>query len=289
MRVRVWSAKRASTMRSPKVSSNGLRRSHLDRHLAILAEIRLLSGHPCLGEFESRNERTRRSVPQFRRERFKLQQADIRIIRTARPPDLVGLAPGRLCPVGIARDAGAAGDRQVGVVVRIDKDKPDVGPGLDLILLGAADVGHEKNQASITVGSCLDRPRTQSTGEARGQHADANLFDNVPDPTEIVVLDRPSRVAEIAHGRRLQCSKHADSNLGSRPGSTNLTKVCACCPRPSLPPPVWLKNPGFAPSYLPGRAVDALPEGGSISFISSASSHYFVNLNPRNCWPLNRS
>ena len=34
----------------------------------------------------------------------------------------------------------------VGVVVRIDKDKADIGHGLDLILLGAVNIGHEINQ-----------------------------------------------------------------------------------------------------------------------------------------------
>src|SRR5471030_3070781 len=100
-------------------------RSHLDRHLAVLAELRLLSGQPRLGELENSNGSARRSIPQFRRDRLDPQQAYVSIVH----------------------DTGAAGDRQVGLVARIDKDKADIGRGLDLILLGAVNIGHEKNQA----------------------------------------------------------------------------------------------------------------------------------------------
>ena len=162
--------------------------SQFDRHLAVLAELRLLPGQPRLGELEGSNGSARRSIPQFRRERLDPQQAYVGIVRAARPPHLVGLSPGHLCLVSIAHDAGAAGDRQVGFVVRIDKDKADIGRGLDLILLGAVDIGHEKNQASIAVGPCLERSRTQSTDELRRQHAHADLFDDVPDAVDVVFL-----------------------------------------------------------------------------------------------------
>src|ERR1019366_7176505 len=72
---------------------NFLARSHLDRHLAVLAQLRLLSGQPRLGELEDSNGSARRSIPQFRRERLDPQQAYVGIVRAARPPHLVGLSP----------------------------------------------------------------------------------------------------------------------------------------------------------------------------------------------------
>src|SRR5450631_4002260 len=89
----------------------GVARSHLDRHLAVLAEIRLFAGQPGLGELEGSNGSARRSIPQFRREGLDPQQAYVGIVRAARPPHLIGLSPGRLCLFSIANDAGAAGDR----------------------------------------------------------------------------------------------------------------------------------------------------------------------------------
>src|SRR5665213_2015203 len=172
-------------------------RSHLDRHLAILAELRFRSGQPRLGELEGRNDGACRSIPQFRGGRLDLQQACVGIIRAARPPHLIALAPGGLYLVSIAHDAGAAGDRQIGFVSGIDKDEADIGPGLDLMLLGAANIGHEKNQAGIAVGPCLERSRAQPAGKLRGQHAAADLFDDVPDPGDVVIL---------AHGKTLMAT-----------------------------------------------------------------------------------
>ena len=70
--------------------------SHLDRHLAVLAEVRLRSGQTRLGELEGADERVRRSIPQFRRGRLDLQQAYVGIARAAGPPHLIGLSPRRL-------------------------------------------------------------------------------------------------------------------------------------------------------------------------------------------------
>jgi hypothetical protein len=51
---------------------SGVARSHLDRHLAVLAEVRLLTGQPRFNEFKGTNDRARRSIPQFRRQKLDL-------------------------------------------------------------------------------------------------------------------------------------------------------------------------------------------------------------------------
>src|SRR5450759_3780376 len=175
----------------------GVARSHLDRHLAVLAELRLLPGQPRLGELENSNGSARRSIPQFRRDRLDPQQAYVGIVRAARPPHLIGLSPGRLYLVSIVHDTGAASDRQVGLVARIDKDKADIGRGLDLILLGAVNIGHKKNLASIAIGPCFERSRAQSAGELRRQHAHADLFDDVPDAVDVVFFAHVKHYTEL--------------------------------------------------------------------------------------------
>jgi Domain of unknown function (DUF892) len=53
--------------------------------------------------------------------------------------------------------------------------------GLDLMLLRAALISHEPDDAGIAVGARFQRTRPQAARELRGQHADADLFDDVPD------------------------------------------------------------------------------------------------------------
>jgi|ERR1700733_1625106 hypothetical protein len=69
----------------------------------------------------------------------------------------------------------AAGDRQVGVVARIDKDKADIGRGLDLTLPRRCEYRSRKNKASIAVGPCFERS-PQVTDALPRQHAHADLF-----------------------------------------------------------------------------------------------------------------
>jgi hypothetical protein len=64
---------KSSQMIVPNYGSERDTRSHLDRHLSVLAEVWLLSGQPRLGEFEGSNESARRSIPQFRGEWLDLQ------------------------------------------------------------------------------------------------------------------------------------------------------------------------------------------------------------------------
>jgi hypothetical protein len=64
---------KSSQMILPNYGSERDTRSHLDRHLSVLAEVWLLSGQPRLGEFEGSNESARRSIPQFRGEWLDLQ------------------------------------------------------------------------------------------------------------------------------------------------------------------------------------------------------------------------
>jgi hypothetical protein len=144
----------------------GVARSHLDRHLAIFAQLEFLTGQPCLGELEGSNRSARRPVPQFRGEGSI--RISIRLDRSGRP----ATTPRRFfampsLSLSIAHDAGAAGDRQVSFVAWIDKGKADIGLGLDLMLLGAVDIGHEKNQAGIAVWPCFERSRTQPADELR--------------------------------------------------------------------------------------------------------------------------
>lgn len=58
------------------------------------------------------------------------------LLGPSRPSHLVGCSPDRLRLLDVAQDRGAAGDRQVGFVVRIDEHDADIGSGLDLISFG---------------------------------------------------------------------------------------------------------------------------------------------------------
>src|SRR5262245_39438632 len=107
---------------------------------------------------------------------------------SARPPHRVALYPNLRDLGGVAHDAGAGRDREVSSRFRVDEYKADIGHGLDLILLCAVDVRHGKDQTRFAVGPGLDRPRPQSPGGLRRQHAYADLFDDVPDAVAVVLL-----------------------------------------------------------------------------------------------------
>ena len=59
--------------------------------------------------------------------------------------------------------------------------------GLDLTFLAAADVGHEPDQSGLAFRPRLERPRSQAAFERRGQHADADLLDDIPDAVDALV------------------------------------------------------------------------------------------------------
>jgi hypothetical protein len=58
--------------------------------------------------------------------------------------------------------------------------------GLDLVLLAAADVGDEPDQARVTFRPRIQRTCSQAARKPR-QYRDADLFDDVPDAVEVVV------------------------------------------------------------------------------------------------------
>jgi len=58
--------------------------------------------------------------------------------------------------------------------------------GLDLVLLAAANIGDEPDQAGVAFRPCLQRPGPQAARELRRQHRDADFSDDVPDPVEVV-------------------------------------------------------------------------------------------------------
>jgi hypothetical protein len=96
--------------------------SHLDRHLAVFADVWFLLGRHRLGELESRSGSARWSVPQFRRERLAIGVRPDRSGRLATRPRR--FSPHRLGLINIAHDGGAVGDRQAGFATRINEDNP---------------------------------------------------------------------------------------------------------------------------------------------------------------------
>jgi hypothetical protein len=46
-------------------------------------------------------------------------------------------------------------------------------------------IGYEENQASVAVRPCFERSRAQSFSKLRRQHANANFFNDVPDPFDV--------------------------------------------------------------------------------------------------------
>jgi hypothetical protein len=153
--------------------------------LRFLPQIGLGAGELCLCEFEGSNDRVRRSIPKLSGSRLDPQQAQRQIVRSARPPDLVGAFPdfGRLC--GVAQDLGAAGDRQIGLVAGIDEDEADIRRRGDFLVLPAAQVGEKPDDAGVAVRPRLDRPRPQAGGKLRRQHGDADLLDDIPNPINL--------------------------------------------------------------------------------------------------------
>src|SRR5579859_6270589 len=55
------------------------------------------------------------------------------------------------------------------------------------MLLAAAPVGDEPDQAGGAVWPRLQRPRPQAVRRQRGQHADAGALDDVPDAGEMIL------------------------------------------------------------------------------------------------------
>jgi hypothetical protein len=121
-------------------------------------------------------------------QRLDPQQAYFRIGGAARPPNCVGRSPNLLYLGNVTHDAGAGGDREVSFRIRIDEHKTDIGRRLDLISLGAVDIRHCKDQVRLTVRPHLDRSCAHSTSRLRGQHAHAHVFNDVPDPVDVVLL-----------------------------------------------------------------------------------------------------
>ena len=81
----------------------------------------------------------------------------------------------------IAPDFGFNRDRQIGLVSGVDKDEANGAIAGDLMLLGAAQIGHEPDDAIVAIGPCFDRSRPQSHGRAGCQHTDPDALDDVPD------------------------------------------------------------------------------------------------------------
>ena len=156
------------------------RSRHPYRHLAVLAEVRLLAGDACLDEFERGHGGACRAVPQLGGERAHAQYADIRIVRTL-PPHVVAALPDFRSLGVIASHLGARGDRKIRLGLSIDEHEPDIVLGLDLVLLAAAEVGDEPDEAGVAFRPGLHGSRPHSTREGRGQHGDADLLDDVPD------------------------------------------------------------------------------------------------------------
>src|SRR5205823_347971 len=126
--------------------------SHPNGYLAVLAKCRLRPGHEGLAEFEHSDRRARRPIPQFARLRLDPQQAYIGIGGSAGPPCLIGQSPNLLDLRDVSCHAGAGGDREVSFRRGVNKDKIDIGLGLDLILLCAADIGYDGDQADLRSG-----------------------------------------------------------------------------------------------------------------------------------------
>ena len=59
---------------------------------------------------------------------------------------------------------------------------------VDLVVLGAAHIGHDPDDAGVAVGPGFQRPRAQAIAKSRRQHADARFLDDIPDAGDVVLL-----------------------------------------------------------------------------------------------------
>jgi hypothetical protein len=82
-------------------------------------------------------------------------------------PHAVGGLPDFGCLDAVAPHFGATDDRQIGLGFRVDKRQPDIVLGLDLVLLAAAQIGHEPDEARGAAGPRFQWPRPEASGEAR--------------------------------------------------------------------------------------------------------------------------
>jgi hypothetical protein len=85
------------------------------------------------------------------------QHTDVWIVRSS-PPHFVGGLPdfGRLG--GVAPHVGARRDREVGIGLGVNENEPDIVLGFDFVLLAAAQIGHDPDDARRAIGPCFKRP-----------------------------------------------------------------------------------------------------------------------------------
>ena len=70
---------------------------------------------------------------------------------------------------------------------------------VDLVVLGAADIGHEPDDAGVAVDPRFQRPRAQTAGKSCRQHADARLLDNIPDAGDVVLIRHVTDTLMLPH------------------------------------------------------------------------------------------
>jgi hypothetical protein len=84
-----------------------------------------------------------------------------------------------------AHDRRRRGDRKVGFGGVVDENQADLRHGVDFIVLGAAPVDQEPDQAGVTVRSGFQRAGAHAIVKTRRHHADTDLSDDVPYATGI--------------------------------------------------------------------------------------------------------
>ena len=86
------------------------------------------------------------------------------------------------------------------ILVRINEHKADIVLDSDFIPLRAEQIGQEPDHARGSIGPGLERPRPQSFGAPRGEHAYADALDNLPDAVEVTFIAHTWRKPKIPIG-----------------------------------------------------------------------------------------
>src|SRR5262245_22839417 len=168
-------------------------------------------------------------------------------------------------------------DREIGALFCVDEDQANVVLGLDLVLLGAAQVSDEPDQAGLALGPRLQRTRAQAPGKARGQHAGADLVDDVPDPADVLLAAHAGSTAEPAvlfQG----CAARSGAGLNTTSTRRFFWRPCGS----SLPSAVVLGATGLVlPKPLIGVAAGTMPRPASHSRTVVARASESLSLSHR--------